>query len=148
MSSYEKVQVEEPIIEVIDYNPNLESYVVESESLPGTQWTIPKHVFEEEYEAVRRDFSWALRQLKEGRRVRRKGWNGKDMWIALGGTPVELEAEKFWNPHARSWAEENEGTAQVEGYILMKTAQGTIQMGWIATQSDILAEDWEVVNYD
>jgi hypothetical protein len=35
------------------------------------------------------DFGWALRQLRTGQKVQRKGWNGKGMWLALQ-TPTEL----------------------------------------------------------
>jgi len=91
------------------------------------------------------NFSQALEALKNDNRVTRTGWNGKDMWIALGGTPVTLDAEKFWNRHSRAHAEANGGTAIVDPYIIMKTAQGSIQMGWLASQADLLAEDWEVV---
>lgn len=90
-------------------------------------------------------FSQALDYMKEGERVARTGWNGKDMWIALGGTPVVLEAEKFWNKHSRAFAEKNGGSATVDPYIIMKTAQGSIQMGWLASQADLLANDWLLV---
>lgn len=91
------------------------------------------------------NFSEALQFLKDGERVQRTGWNGKDMWIALGGTPVVLEADKFWNKHSKAFAEQNGGKATVDPYIIMKTAQGSIQMGWLASQADLLATDWLLV---
>lgn len=94
------------------------------------------------------NFSEALIEMKTGNRVARTGWNGKDMWVALGGTPVTLESEKFWNPHTKQFAVDNGGSATVEPYIVMKTAQGTIQMGWLASQADLLSEDWYVVAYN
>jgi len=93
-------------------------------------------------------FGDALAALKAGERVCRFGWNGKGMWLALtAGTP-DLPAEKFWNPHNRAFAEQNGGTATVLPSITMKTATGEILMGWLASQTDMLADDWMVVSAD
>lgn len=92
------------------------------------------------------DFGDALRAMKDGKRVARAGWNGKGMWIAVGGTPVTLAADKFWNEHSKRHAEGNGGSAVVDPYIIMKTAQDSILMGWLASQSDMLAEDWSVLD--
>ena len=91
------------------------------------------------------DFQTALTALKAGEKVARAGWQGTRMWIALGSGTVALEAEKFWNRHSRAFAEANGGTATVSPYIIMKTAQETIQMGWTPSQADLLADDWEIV---
>ena len=90
-------------------------------------------------------FSEALQALKDGYRVQRSGWNGKNMWIALGAGNAELPADKFWNPHSKAHAENNGGSATVDSYFIMKTAQDTIQMGWVPSQADMLAEDWVVI---
>jgi hypothetical protein len=92
-------------------------------------------------------FGVALELLKKGTRVARAGWNVKGMWIALGGTPVTLEAEKFWNPHSKAHAIAMGGCAVVDPYFIMKTAQGSIQMGWVPSQADCLADDWCVLDY-
>lgn len=91
------------------------------------------------------NFGWAIAQMKDGRKVARKGWNGKGMWIALGKGQVDLPASDFWNPHTKAHAENQGGAATVDDYIIMKTATGTICMGWSASQSDMLAEDWRLV---
>ena len=74
------------------------------------------------------DFGSAIAALKEGWKVARKGWNGKNMYLTL--------------IHA--------GNAVYRGYdmqdcIGIKTANNLMQPGWLASQIDILAEDWEVV---
>ena len=66
------------------------------------------------------------------------------MWVAKSGGVEGLAPDKFWNEHTRAFAEEN-GGADVGGYYVMKTAQGTIQMGWAPSQGDLCAEDWVVV---
>lgn len=92
------------------------------------------------------DFGDALRALKGGRRVARAGWNGKDMWLSLSSqTTFECPAERFWSPHNRTHAEAQGGFAKVLPSITMKTATGEILMGWLASQTDMLASDWVVV---
>jgi len=87
-------------------------------------------------------FSVALHLLKQGKRVARSGWNGKGMWLCLspgGMTPYD----KFWAPHNRWFAENQpDKQAMVAPYITMKTADDKI-VPWLASQTDLLAEDWE-----
>lgn len=131
-------------------------YALEKDGKPGygviyqdgyQSWS-PKDVFEEAYrpcEAM--TFGLALEALKKGLRVARAGWNGKGMWLSLSCDGVrEVAAENFWSPHNAEFARScPNGTAMVQPCITMKNAQGQIQMGWAATQSDMLAEDWQVV---
>ena len=90
-------------------------------------------------------FSDALAYLKEiqGSCVAREGWNGKGMWLTLspGGA---VPAEKLWAPANRKFAEDNGGVATVLPYITMKTADNKI-VPWLASQTDILAEDWVII---
>ena len=68
-------------------------------------------------------FSAALAALKDGRRVARAGWNGKGMWLDL---QIPDDHSKMTLP-----------------YIYMRTAQGEV-VPWLASQTDMLAEDWHV----
>lgn len=90
------------------------------------------------------DFCYALNALKEGLKVARSGWNGKGMWLCLSPGSVDVPAEKFWAGPNRQFAEQNGGKATVLPYITMKTADNKI-VPWLASQTDILANDWEVV---
>ena len=81
-------------------------------------------------------FSEALEVLKSGKRVQRAGWNGKGMWIAL------VPADKWFTSIGPS-------AATVPGahrlpWIAMKTADDGL-VPWLASQTDILAEDWSEV---
>lgn len=69
-------------------------------------------------------FSEALERLREGKFLARAGWNGKDMWVRL---QVPEAGSKMTLP-----------------YIYMRTAQGDF-VPWLASQTDILALDWEEV---
>lgn len=94
-------------------------------------------------------FGWALHALRMGLKVRRAGWNGKGMWIVL---MPSLSLPPF-NSQA-SGAKVNDRTAKHIGpdtpldsqpYIAMWTAQRKWQPGWLASQADLFAIDWEVV---
>jgi hypothetical protein len=91
------------------------------------------------------DFGDAIRALKWGKKVQRAGWNGKGMWLALSPGKTSLPAESFWAQPNREYAEARGGGADVLPCITMKTATGEILMGWLASQTDMLAEDWSVV---
>ncbi len=71
------------------------------------------------------DFGGALQSLKAGKRVARAGWNGKGMWLAL---QVPDAHSKMSLP-----------------YIYMSTVTGDL-VPWLASQTDMLAEDWVEVS--
>lgn len=87
------------------------------------------------------NFGEALEELKSGQRVRREGWNGKGMWLCY--MPGMRVAAEMVNTRTRKFLPE--GDLVVGGYIVMFTAQGVWQPGWLASQADMLAEDWEIV---
>ena len=84
-------------------------------------------------------FSKALEYLKSGMKVCRSGWNGKGMWIALQkGYPDGVKANK----NSQEAYGIPEGTEiKVLPYLAMKTADNAF-VPWLASQTDILAEDW------
>lgn len=91
---------------------------------------------------------WAVAQMRDGHKVRRVGWNGKGMFVVL--MPA-LQLPPF-NSQAPG-AKVNDRTAKHIGvntpldsqpYIAMWTAQGKWQPGWLCSQNDLLATDWEL----
>jgi len=83
------------------------------------------------------EFSEALHRLKHGARVRRTGWNGKGMWLGLihgGGL-----TNSGWTFTNGKW-----DNYPCLPFIAMKTADEKI-VPWLASQTDLLAEDWELV---
>jgi len=85
------------------------------------------------------DFSSALRDLKAGRRVARAGWNGKGMFIFLvNGSNFIVNRE----PLLSILGDGAEVTYRP--HIDMKYAEGKV-VPWLASQTDILADDWEIV---
>lgn len=88
------------------------------------------------------DLGHALRCLHNGKKVARSGWNGKGMWIVLqkgypDGIPI--------NANTAAATGIIEGTVcKFLPYIMMKTVEGSF-VPWLASQTDILASDWELV---
>jgi len=117
----------------------------------------PKDVFDSAYRPTDgMTFGIALEALKKGFKVARRGWNGKGMWLSLsadnlGGQPVVryVDHDKFWSKNNSDFAVEQGGCAMVLPCITMKTVDSTgreaILIGWLASQTDMLSEDWEVV---
>lgn len=82
-------------------------------------------------------FEAALKKLKDGRRVARAGWNGRGMWLQL----------------VQDWETSDPAIVRVRvdgkltqnaPFIAMKTADNML-VPWLCSQTDMLAEDWELV---
>jgi len=80
---------------------------------------------------IEQNIGWALDQLKAGRKVRREGWNGKGMWIAL---QVPDEHSKMTLPYI-----------YIEYPVGHPAYRNGSRVPWFASQTDILAEDYEIV---
>lgn len=102
-----------------------------------------EHSFECKEEASA-DFGAALRALKQGQRVARAGWNGKGMWLALQAGSV-ITKEQARGGAAKARADEGAENITIAPHIDMRAADGTIVIGWLASQTDMLAEDWAIV---
>ena len=85
------------------------------------------------------NFGQALSIIKQGKRVSRQGWNGKNMFIFLvPGSEFKVNRPPLLGIY-------EEGTDIVYNpHIDMRTADGSIAP-WLASQSDVLAEDWNPV---
>lgn len=101
----------------------------------------PKDAFEAAYrQSGNFNFGHALQCLKDGKKVARSGWNGKGMFLFL------VPGSRFIVNRAPLLGIYPEGTEiQYHAHIDMKTAQDTV-VPWLASQTDVLAEDWEIVS--
>lgn len=114
----------------------------------------PEEVFNKAYRPVQgMTFGQALEALKAGQRVARRGWNGKGMWIVLMSgmslPPFSTQGtERKVNDRTAKWIGEDTPLETLP-YIAMWTtnAEGRRAWlpGWLASQSDMLSEDWEIV---
>jgi hypothetical protein len=81
----------------------------------------------------------AIKEMLDGKKVERAGWNGRGMflyYVPAGEYPARTDvAKKEWGENA---------LVPYQPYIAMKTVQGTV-VPWLASQTDLLATDWQVV---
>ena len=99
----------------------------------------PKDVFEAAYrETSGMSFGLAIEAAKMGKKIARAGWNGKGMFL------YHVPAAAY--PPCTEAAKEAFGGSDVPygAYIAMKTAQGNV-VPWLASQTDMLADDWYIV---
>jgi hypothetical protein len=85
------------------------------------------------------DFSEALRSLRAGERVQRKGWNGKGMFIFLvPGSTFTVNRSPLLGIYRAGT------TIDYLPHVDMKTADGNV-VPWVCSQADLMAEDWRIV---
>lgn len=87
------------------------------------------------------NFGEALVAAKNGNKIGRAGWNGKGMWVCY--MPPVVIAEGIVNGRTKQFVPR--GDLNVGGYFVMWTAAGVWQPGWLASQADMLADDWGTV---
>lgn len=81
--------------------------------------------------------------LKDGYRLARTGWNGNGMWIALS-PGFTLEPDRIFSDQVRDEVRAQGTDGVFRPYIMMRTVDGEF-VPWIASQTDLLAEDWTSV---
>jgi hypothetical protein len=86
------------------------------------------------------NFGNALQALKDGKKVARHGWNGKNMWVIfVPGSKLEKLYE------GSAYAKHMSGPVTIRPHLDMCNADGQMQPGWLASQSDMLSDDWFIV---
>ena len=92
-------------------------------------------------------FGEAIAHARTGKKIARMGWNGKGMYIYM--TMGRLIPSDKWVARMPSQelteAERKRGHVIVNPHLDMMNAQGERIIGWSATQTDMLADDWYVV---
>lgn len=112
------------------------------------------------------NFGKAIEALKEGKRAARDGWNGKGMFIfmrpadeiridvvvnnvkSLPKSVKDYYAQDITTGDGgqlRPESIDENDTVKFTAYLCLKAADGTIVNGWLASQSDMLSEDWTVL---
>ena len=79
------------------------------------------------------NFGEAIEALKSGKKVAREGWNGKGMYLYLADGDLLTDAI-------------GDGSFPFIDTIVIKTVDNKYCIGWIASQTDMLAEDWNIVD--
>lgn len=97
----------------------------------------PKEVFEEAYRQTdAMPFGLAIEAVKKGKRISRAGWNGKGQYVELA-TGIG-----YVGPDGKTVNAEH---AAIGNKALAFVGTSGVQMGWLASQADMLAEDWQIV---
>ena len=97
----------------------------------------PKDVFEAAYrETDCLSFGLAIEAAKKGKRIARRGWNGKNQYVELAER-ISYENAAHEVVNANHEAIGNKALAFV--------GTSGVQLGWLASQADMLADDWEIV---
>lgn len=107
-------------------------------------------------------FGQALESVKQGRLVTRKGWNGKGMYIFMrpadelhvGFVAKDIKSlpQSVKDYYHQDCVDEKgeplelakDDVVKFTAYLCMKAADGTIVNGWLASQTDMLSEDWMI----
>lgn len=82
------------------------------------------------------DFGDAIKLLKQGKKLQREGWNGKKQYIELA-TNISFKNTEDEIINAEHKAIGNKAIAFV--------GTSGVQLGWLASQADMLAEDWRII---
>ena len=94
-------------------------------------------------------FEEALRYLRMGKRVARRGWNGKGQYVyyTKGSTAPyhDLKRETYNHYTLNETREIDHENVSIKGHLDLKNAQDEIIVGWAPSQSDLMAEDWFVI---
>lgn len=82
------------------------------------------------------NFGQAIELLKEGKSLQREGWNGKNQYIELATNISYVNANKEII---------NVNHEAIGNKAIAFVGTSGVQLGWLASQSDMLANDWKVV---
>ena len=97
----------------------------------------PQDVFEEAYRPTDcMSVGLAIEAMKKGKKVARRGWNGKNQHIELATRISYMTAEGVFV---------NVEHEAIGNKAIAFCGTSGVQMGWLASQADMLADDWEVV---
>lgn len=113
---------------------------IKTDKVVYESWS-PKEVFEEAYRQVDNlNFGIAIELMKKGYKLARKGWNGKGMFIYIqNGTTITKDMAR------NHILKDIDGDININSHIDMKSADDSIVIGWLASQTDMLSDDWYIV---
>ncbi len=90
------------------------------------------------------NFGQAIEALKQGKIVSRKGWNGKGMFLFLTTGTVPKQHDLRHPVYQSHFKEQDE--VVINSHIDMRAADGSVVVGWLASQTDMLSEDWMIID--
>jgi hypothetical protein len=143
-------------------NPEREGYLVKYPD--GYESWSPKEAFEEAYRQTDNlNFGLALEALKKGLMAARTGWNGKGMFIfmrpaaelhvdfvareikSLPQSVKDYYLQDCIDDKGKPLTLSPDDVVKFTPYLCLKAADGTIVNGWLASQTDMLSDDWKIL---
>ncbi len=109
-------------------------------------------------------FGKAIEAVKQGKMASRSGWNGKGMFIfmrpadelhvnfvakGIKSLPQSVKDHYYQDcidDNGEALELDKDDVVKFTAYLCLKDADGTIVNGWVASQTDILSEDWGVLD--
>jgi hypothetical protein len=121
-----------------DENPNNEGYIIwyrKGKEDEYVSWCPKKDFDEVSREVEGLSFGMAIEAMKQGRKVARKGWNGKSQYLTLVTEFTYVDCKG-----------KHDAVHQTSGRAAI-IFHGTFgeQVGWLASQADMLSDDWMIV---
>ena len=121
-----------------DHRASIGDFIIKG--VHGELYPCKPDIFEKTYEAAESssgmNFGRAIEAAKQGKKIRRAGWNGKNQYIELA------TAISYKNPEGVAVNVEHDAIGN-KAFAFVGTSG--VQMGWLASQADMLADDWEVM---
>ncbi len=111
----------------------------------GIEVIVDSHKPEQVSPQSNMSFGGAIAALKQGHKVARKGWNGKGMWLILveGQKEVPLREGSVYRNALNQ--EKCELLPHIDMWTVNAEGRRAMLCGWVASQTDILYEDWCIV---
>lgn len=128
---------------LFEISSNITGEKITGESSPEEIERVVKRAYETKWGSMNvAGFGWALSLMKDGKKMTREGWNGRNMWVVY---------QKAYPDGIAINANTAEATGYPEGslrrflpYLMLCTADGNF-VPWTPSQTDVLAEDWSVI---
>ena len=116
---------------LVAYKDNYFSFSPAKEFEEG--YTLEPNLTEAADKPTVQGIGWAVKQLHNGSKVARAGWNGKGQWVVLihSGNAMYTKGGSGY---------------PMQPCLGLKNTQGNMQPGWVPSQGDLLATDWEIAD--
>jgi hypothetical protein len=113
-----------------------EDIFVDLDNIVADNWVICDDIDESKLNIQTFTFGEAISNLKRGKKVQRQGWNGKNQYIELAtNISYKNTDEEIINAEHDS----------IGNKAIAFVGTSGVQIGWLASQADMLAEDWKIV---
>lgn len=110
--------------------------------------------FIEKIGGINMKFGKAIKLMKQGYKLKRVGWNGKSQYVFyINGVDIKTLLSNGIDSYYQigEWQRDiflnllGDNNFIISDLLAIKTTSNQVQLGWLASQTDMLSSDWEVV---